>query len=99
MGLRRLPLLVAEQQAHEVAQRRPRLLAACQRYITRLGKEVSKYCVGNGGNVLLVQVENEYGSYSNDRVYMGKIRDMLEKAGFNAPSSPATAQDKCPTAT
>ena len=46
---------------------------------------MSKYCVGNGGNVLLVQVENEYGSYSNDRVYMGKIRDMLEKAGFNAP--------------
>lgn len=63
----------------------PDFLAACQRYITRLGKEVSKYCVGNGGNVLLVQVENEYGSYSNDRVYMGKIRDMLEKAGFNAP--------------
>ena len=63
----------------------PDFLAACQRYITRRGKEVSKYCVGNGGNVLLVQVENEYGSYSNDRVYMGKIRDMLEKAGFNAP--------------
>ena len=37
----------------------PDFLAACQRYITRLGKEVSKYCVGNGGNVLLVQVENE----------------------------------------
>lgn len=61
-------------------------LAACERYINRLGKEVGKYCVGNGGNILMVQVENEYGSYSNDRVYMGKLRDMLVRAGFNAPN-------------
>lgn len=63
----------------------PDFLAACERYLNRLGKEVGKYCVGNGGNVLLVQVENEYGSYSNDKVYMGKIANMLKKAGFNAP--------------
>lgn len=64
----------------------PDFLAACERYINRLGKELSKYTIGNGGNIIMVQVENEYGSYSNDRVYLGKLRDMLVKAGFNAPN-------------
>ena len=38
----------------------PDFLAACERYINRLGKEVGKYTVNNGGNILMVQVENEY---------------------------------------
>lgn len=63
----------------------PDFLAACKRYLDRLGKEVGKYCVGNGGNIILVQIENEYGSYDRDRVYLGKIKTMLEEAGFNAP--------------
>ena len=60
-------------------------LAACQRYIDRLGKELSKLTVTNGGPILLVQVENEYGSYSNDKVYLSKLRDMIKNAGFNVP--------------
>lgn len=63
----------------------PEFLAACERYINRLGKELSPLTVANGGNILLVQVENEYGSYGSDRVYLGKLRDMMEKAGFNVP--------------
>lgn len=60
-------------------------LAACKRYIDRLGKELAPLTVTNGGPILLVQVENEYGSYSNDRVYLGKLRDMIVEAGFNVP--------------
>jgi beta-galactosidase len=33
----------------------------------------------------MVQVENEYGSYGTDTVYMGKIRDQLRDAGFTVP--------------
>lgn len=63
----------------------PAFLAACERYIRRLGKELAPLTVTNGGNILLVQVENEYGSYGNDRVYLGKLRDMMREAGFNVP--------------
>lgn len=63
----------------------PAFLKACERYITRLGQEVSHLTFKNGGPILMVQVENEYGSYDNDKVYLGKLRDMLEKAGFNVP--------------
>lgn len=60
-------------------------LKACDRYITRLGKELADQTVNNGGNILMVQVENEYGSYGNDKIYLSKLRDMICKAGFNIP--------------
>lgn len=60
-------------------------LEACERYITRLGKELAPLTVANGGNILMVQVENEYGSFGKDRVYLEKLRSMILKAGFNVP--------------
>lgn len=63
----------------------PHFLEACQRYINHLGKELAPLTVTNGGNILMVQVENEYGSYNNDKVYLGKLRDMIREAGFNVP--------------
>ena len=63
----------------------PAFLAACKRYIDRLGKEVASLTVTHGGPILMVQVENEYGSYASDKVYLGKLRDMLRDAGFDVP--------------
>jgi beta-galactosidase len=55
------------------------------RYLSELGKQLAPLQVTHGGNILLVQVENEYGSYSNDKVYMGAIRDAVVNAGFSVP--------------
>lgn len=60
-------------------------LAACERYITRLGNELATLTVTNGGPIVMVQIENEYGSYGADKIYLGKLRDMIRKAGFNVP--------------
>ncbi|MBR8535072.1 beta-galactosidase [Carboxylicivirga sediminis] len=62
-----------------------RFLLACDRYIQRLGEELADLTIENGGPILMVQVENEYGSYGNDKVYLGKLRDMIKSAGFNTP--------------
>ena len=63
----------------------PHFLAACERYINRLGQELAPLTVTNGGNIIMVQVENEYGSYNSDKEYLGKLRDMIRNAGFNVP--------------
>lgn len=52
------------------------------RWIKRLGQELAPLQVGNGGPIILVQVENEYGSFGNEHAYMEKIRSMLVDAGF-----------------
>ena len=41
--------------------------------------------VTQGGPILMVQVENEYGFYGNDAQYMGEIRQALLDAGFDVP--------------
>jgi len=41
--------------------------------------------VQNGGPVLMVQIENEYGSYGNDHQYMLALKKMWETAGIEIP--------------
>jgi beta-galactosidase len=52
------------------------------RYLMRLGKEVADLQIGRGGPIIAVQVENEYGSFDNDKVYLRRILDALRRAGF-----------------
>ncbi len=60
----------------------PKFIAPTQRWIKRLGQELAPLQVGNGGPILLVQVENEYGSFGDDHGYMEQIHHMLVDAGF-----------------
>ena len=60
-------------------------MSYCERYIKELGKQLAPLTINNGGNIIMVQVENEYGSYAADKEYLAAIRDMLQEAGFNVP--------------
>lgn len=61
----------------------PRYLAAATRFLGEVGKRLAPLQVAHGGPILMVQVENEYGSFGADHGYMGSIRDALRKAGFD----------------
>jgi len=65
-----------------VRSRDPKFMEPAARWIERLGKELAPLQIGNGGPIVLVQVENEYGSFGDDHVYMQDIRRMLVDAGF-----------------
>lgn len=41
--------------------------------------------VTEGGNVILMQVENEYGYFGNDKRYLEQLRDMLRAGGITVP--------------
>jgi len=63
----------------------PRYLEACESYVLKLGEVLRDLQVHRGGPVLMVQVENEYGSYGNDRDYMLALKGFWDKAGIEAP--------------
>jgi len=63
----------------------PQYMQAAERYIQRLAAVVRPLLVTNGGPILLVQVENEYGSYGNDRAYMARLKEVWVKAGIDVP--------------
>jgi len=63
----------------------PRYMAAAERYMERLAAVVRPLLVTNGGPILMLQVENEYGSYGNDRAYLRRLRDVWVAAGIDVP--------------
>jgi len=63
----------------------PRYLEACEAYILKLGEVLRDLQVHRGGPVLMVQLENEYGSYGNDRDYLLALKGFWDKAGLEVP--------------
>ncbi|HEV2211628.1 MAG TPA: beta-galactosidase [Verrucomicrobiae bacterium] len=63
----------------------PNYLQACERYLHAVGQELAPLQITRGGPIIMVQVENEYGSYGHDREYIGRLRDYLKQAGFEVP--------------
>ncbi|OCX53737.1 beta-galactosidase [Mucilaginibacter sp. PPCGB 2223] len=66
-----------------VRSREPQYLKEYEAYIKEIGKRLAPYQINHGGNILMVQVENEYGFYSNDLEYMKINKKMFEDAGFD----------------
>ena len=64
----------------------PKFMEPARRWLLRLGKELAPLQVGNGGPIIMVQVENEYGSFGNDHAYMEQIHHDLVDAGFDKSS-------------
>jgi len=63
----------------------PHYMHAAERYIARLARTIRPLLVANGGPILLVQIENEYGSYGNDRAYMDRLKAAWVTAGVDGP--------------
>lgn len=56
-----------------------------RKYTKRLAKEFVPYLSTNGGPVIAVAVENEYGSFSDDTDYIKQMGDMLVEFGVDVP--------------
>lgn len=63
----------------------PRYLAASARYFKRLAQEVGDLQSSRGGPILMLQLENEYGSFGRDRDYLRAMQAQMREAGFDAP--------------
>lgn len=54
-------------------------------YYDRLIPCIRPYLMTNGGPIMAVQVENEYGSYGNDKVYLQYLVDAMMTRGIDVP--------------
>jgi beta-galactosidase len=60
----------------------PKFMGPTAQWIKRLGQELAPLQIGNGGPIIMTQVENEYGSYGKDHAYVEQIHKALVDAGF-----------------
>jgi beta-galactosidase len=59
-----------------------KFMEASALWLARLGHELAPLQIGNGGPIILTQVENEYGSFGHDHEYMQQVHRQLVDAGF-----------------
>jgi beta-galactosidase len=62
-----------------------RYMTAVERYLSKLASEIKPFLITNGGPILMLQIENEYGSYGNDRKYLSKLKEIWTNNGINIP--------------
>lgn len=60
----------------------PAFMVPVERWIKRLAQEVGPLQIARGGPIIAVQIENEYGNFSNDTAYMEHMKQIFVDAGF-----------------
>ncbi|CAL4869793.1 Beta-galactosidase (plasmid) [Asticcacaulis sp. MM231] len=61
----------------------PRYFKPVEAWLKRLGKELSPLLIDKGGPIIMTQVENEYGAFGKDQVYLQQQMKALRAAGFS----------------
>ncbi|HEU5080731.1 MAG TPA: beta-galactosidase [Opitutaceae bacterium] len=80
-----LPWWLLKEDGIKLRTRDPRYLSAVRDYLKEVGRVLGPLQITQGGPILMVQVENEYGFYGKDAAYMGELRQALLDAGFTVP--------------
>ncbi|MDR1450336.1 MAG: beta-galactosidase [Propionibacteriaceae bacterium] len=63
----------------------PLYLAAVEQYFHSVLPTIAERQIHRGGNVILVQVENEYGAYGSDSAYLRKLTSLIRQEGIEVP--------------
>ncbi|NIK61656.1 glycoside hydrolase family 35 protein [Kribbella shirazensis] len=80
-----LPAWLFQEAGTEVRRYEPKFMAAVTQYLQDVLDIVRPLQIDQGGPVLLVQVENEYGAFGNDGTYLKAIAETIRGAGITVP--------------
>ena len=61
----------------------PVYLSKVKRYYDELLERLRPHFASNGGNIVMLQVENEYGSYGDDKDYLRAILNIYKEKGID----------------
>jgi beta-galactosidase len=80
-----LPPYLLRHQGIKIRCMDPVYMKAVERYISRLSDILRPHLITNGGPVMMIQIENEYGSYGNDREYMKELKNIWSRREIDVP--------------
>ncbi len=61
----------------------PSFMQKVERYLRKLFDVLRPWLLSCGGNILMMQIENEYGSYGNDKEYLRKLVEIYRDCGID----------------
>ena len=72
-----LPWWLLKKKDIRLRERDPYFMERVKIFEEKVGEQLKPLTIQNGGPIIMIQVENEYGSYGEDKPYVSEIRDML----------------------
>ncbi len=78
-------LPAAVKRTDAVALNRPRFMAKVRNYFQVLLPKLVPLQITHGGPVIMMQVENEYGSYGMEKAYLRQTKELMEECGIDVP--------------
>lgn len=87
-----LPWWLLKKKDIRLRERDPYFMERVRIFEQKVGEQLAPLTIQNGGPIIMVQVENEYGSYGEDKAYVGEIRDMLKEVWYKDGTGPALFQ-------
>ena len=77
-----LPWWLLKKEGIALRSQDPYYLERVEIFMNEVGRQLAGLQINRGGNIIMVQVENEFGSYGTDKPYVEDIRDIVRAAGF-----------------
>lgn len=74
-----LPWWLLQKKDIRLREQDPFFMERVDKFQQKVAEQVGDLTVADGGPIIMVQVENEYGAYGEDKPYVAEIRDMLRK--------------------
>ena len=78
-----LPWWLLKKRDIKLREQDPYFMECVRRFEGEVGRQLAPLTIQNGGPIIMVQVENEYGSYATNKPYVSEIRDCLRSVGFD----------------
>ena len=72
-----LPWWLLKKKDIKLRERDPYFMERVKIFEQKVGEQLKPLTIQNGGPIIMMQVENEYGSYGEDKPYVSEIRDCL----------------------
>ena len=77
-----LPWWLLKKKDIRLREQDPYFMERVEKFMSKVGEQLAPLTIQHGGPIIMVQVENEYGSYGEDKPYVSAIRDIVRKSGF-----------------
>lgn len=74
-----LPWWLLKKKDIRLREQDPYFMSCVDRFEKKVAEQLAPLTIQRGGPIIMVQVENEYGSYGEDKAYVSDIRDTLRK--------------------
>lgn len=78
-----LPWWLLKKKDIRLREQDPYFMERVKIFEEKVGEQLAPLTIQNGGPIIMVQVENEYGSYGEDKPYVSAIRDIVRASGFD----------------